>query len=447
MDWREEYKRKTVPIEEAVKEIRSGDFVSTALGVAACSAEAYQAILDRAPELENVIFSDTVQVRPTKMYDPDFMTALDGRINYIPAFGMVTIRRMHNAKMADFLPATTSDCWDKYAERANVFLAMVTPPNEKGYVNLGLTNFYTKRAIHEGRQRGVLRTAIAEINEYMPVVFGDNWIHVSEFDYFVENSKPLPAAGRGEPSDAEKAIGQYVLELINDRDTIQMGLGGISEAVVSGLDGKHDLGVTSEMLPIGLDQLVDKGIVTNRYKPLHPGVSLASFCIGDQNLYDYARENPACELYPGDYTNDPSFIARHPNLVAINNGLMVDFSGQIVSEGMGHTQVSGSGGQLDFMIGAYWSRGGKGVTLIRAARTLKDGSFASAIVPDLPAGSPVTVPRSFADYVVSEYGIAHLKYKSRRERALELISIAHPDLRNELRTSLKRVFYPPISRD
>lgn len=442
MDWREEYKRKTVSIQEAAGAVQSGDFVATALGVGACSADFYHALLDRAPELENVSFCDTVQVRPTKMYDPNIMKDLVGRINYVPAFGMITIRRMHRAVLGDFYPAQTSDAGDKLRTRAHVYIAMVTPPNEKGFVNLGLTNFYTQTAIRMGRADGVLRSAIAEVNDQMPVIFGNNWMHISEFDYFFENSTPIPAAGRGQPSEPEKAIGQYVLELINDRDTIQMGLGGISETVVAGLDGKRDLGVMTEMLPIGLDQLVAKGIVTNKYKPYHTGVSTATFCIGDKNLYDYAAENPACEMYPSNYTNDPSFIAQHPNLIAINSALMVDFSGQIVSEGMGYTQISGPGGQLDFMLGAYWSRGGKGVSLLRAARTLKDGSLSSAIVPGLDPGSPVTVPRTYADYVVTEFGIAHLKYKTRRERALELISIAHPDLRAELKASLNKTFYP-----
>jgi 4-hydroxybutyrate CoA-transferase len=229
---------------------------------------------------------------------------------------------------------------------------------------------------------------------------------------------------------------------MRDGDTFQMGIGGIPEAVVAGLEGKHDLGVLTEMFPIGLPDLVKKGIVTNARKPLHKGITVATFCIGDQGLYEYVRENPACEFFPASYTNNPALIAQHPNLIAINMGLMVDFSGQICSEGVGHRMISGSGGQLDFMIGAAYSEGGKGITLISAARTLKDGNLLSAIVPELPVGSPVTVPRTLADYVVSEYGIAHLRYKSRRQRAEDLINIAHPDLRGELRDSLKKRFYP-----
>jgi 4-hydroxybutyrate CoA-transferase len=170
-------------------------------------------------------------------------------------------------------------------------------------------------------------------------------------------------------------------------------------------------------------------------------VTIATFCIGDQDMYDYVHENPSCEFYPASYTNNPNFIAQHPNMVAMNMALMVDFSGQIASEGLGHRQVSGSGGQLDFMAGAYYSKGGKGITLAYSSRTLKDGTLASAIVPELPAGTPITVPRTYAQYVVTEYGIANLKNKTRRERAEALINISHPDLRGELRASLKKNFY------
>lgn len=158
-------------------------------------------------------------------------------------------------------------------------------------------------------------------------------------------------------------------------------------------------------------------------------------------MYDYVHENPVCEFYPSSYTNSPAFIAQHPNMVAMNMAMMVDMSGQIASEGIGHRMVSGVGGQLDFMIGTFYSRGGRGITMLYSSRKLKDGSFVSAIVPELPPGTPVSVPRFFAQYVVTEYGIADIRYKTRRERGLALIEIAHPDLRGELRNSLKKNFY------
>jgi len=416
MDWKDEYAKKVVSMEEAAKQVKSGDVVTTALGIGACSGPMYDAILDRHEELKGVRILDAVQVRPTKLYNPKFMASIDGSINYMPGFGIATIRAIHSTLQPDFLPITSAD--------------------------LGLTNFYSMQSIREGRASGKLRVAIGEVNDQMPTIFGDNWLHVSEFDFFVENSAPIPAFGRSAPGEREDKIAGYVLELINDGDTFQMGIGGIPEAVVAGLEGKHDLGVLTEMFPIGLPELIKKGIVTNDRKPFHRGVTVATFCMGDQGLYDYVNENPACEFYPASYTNNPAFIAQHPDLVAINMALMVDFSGQIASEGLGHRMISGTGGQLDFMIGSYYSKGGKGITLVSSSRKMKDGTLVSSIVPELPPGTPVTVPRTLADYVVTEYGIAHLKYKSRRERAEALINIAHPDLRGELRDSLKKNFYP-----
>lgn len=442
MDWKDEYAKKVVSMEEAAKQVKSGDVVTTALGIGACSGPMYDAILNRHEELKGVRILDAVQVRPTKLYNPEFMASIDGSINYMPGFGIATIRAIHSTLQPDFLPITSADSGVKAGRITDVFICMVTPPNKQGYVNLGLTNFYSMQSIREGRASGKLRVAIGEVNDQMPTIFGDNWLHVSEFDFFVENSAPIPAFGRSAPGEREDKIAGYVLELINDGDTFQMGIGGIPEAVVAGLEGKHDLGVLTEMFPIGLPELIKKGIVTNDRKPFHRGVTVATFCMGDQGLYDYVNENPACEFYPASYTNNPAFIAQHPNMVAINMALMVDFSGQIASEGLGHRMISGTGGQLDFMIGSYYSKGGKGITLVSSSRKMKDGTLVSSIVPELPPGTPVTVPRTLADYVVTEYGIAHLKYKSRRERAEALINIAHPDLRGELRDSLKKNFYP-----
>lgn len=441
--WEDYYKKRLVPIEEAAKTIQSRDMVAMALGIPGCSTELYNAILDRWEELEGVGILDGVVVRPNKFMDPTFTAKIDGHINYMPGYGLNPVRRLYQEKLADHFPMTTSDTAEKAAECANVIIAMVCPPNKQGYINLGLGNFFTSSGIRDGRKRGSLRVAIAEVNDQMPVVFGDNWMHVSEFDCFVENSKPMPVFVRStQATEVEKTIGQYVIELIKDGDTFQMGLGGISEAIIGGLENKHDLGVLTEMLPPSLVELVEKGIVTNNKKVMHTGVSMGCFCIGDQKLYDYVTENPAAQIFPGSYTNNPAFIAQNPNVVSINTAIMTDLTGNICSEAVGHRMVSGVGGQLDFQIGAYWSSGGRAITVMRSAKKLPDGTLISSILPALPPGSPVSVPRSFADYVVTEYGVARLKYKSLRERAKALISIAHPDLRGELSQAAKKIFYP-----
>jgi len=441
MNWKEEYKKKVVSFEEAAQQVRNGDFIVVGLAAGSCSPRMFDAILDRWEELEGVRICDSVPIRPSRLYDSEFMVGIDGHINYSPSFGTALARKISETRFPDFFPIMSADAGDKYAKRCDVFICQVCPPNSQGFVNLGLTNFYQMRTIREGRASERQRVTVGEVNDRQPVVFGDNWMHVSEFDYFVEHSDLIPTFVRAEPGEKEQIIGNYALELINDGDTIQMGIGAIPEAVVAGLNGKRDLGVLTEMFPIGLPQLVESGIVTNREKPFHRGETIATFCMGDEGMYEYVDENPATLFYPAEYTNNPAFIARHPNMVAMNMALMVDFSGQITAEGIGHRMISGSGGQLDFMIGSYYSDGGRGITLLYAARELKDGTLISSIVPALPLGTPVTVPRTFAQYVITEYGIADLRYKSRRERAEALIEIAHPDLRGELRSALKKNFY------
>jgi 4-hydroxybutyrate CoA-transferase len=446
----EEYKRKLVTIKEAAATVRSDDFVGTGLAFGSCSPDMFHSILDRADELKNVTISDCVPVRSSKLYDIDYMLGLDGRINYHPSFGTPLSRKILEPRFCDFYIEQSHDLGDRYGHWSDVYITQCLPPDKNGWVNLGLTNFYTMEAIRVGKALGKQRLTIGEVNVEQSMVFGDNWLHISEFDLFYENPVPVAAFSRAVPGEKEKRIGQYALELIDDGDTIQMGIGQIPEAVVAGMEGKRDIGVHTEMFPIGLPHLVEKGIVTNQRKPFHKGVTIATFTMGDQSMYDYVRANPSCQFHPVGYTNNPALIATIPNMVAMNMALMVDLSGQICSEGLGHRMVSGSGGQLDFQFGAYHSKGGKGITLLYSSRTMKDGSLVSSIVPELPLGSPITVPRTYAHLIVTEYGIADLRYKSRRQRAEALINIAHPDLRGELRSSLKKNFYmeaPPAYRE
>lgn len=441
MTWKDEYKKKVVSKEEMAKQIKSGDLIMTGLGLGNCSPGIYHAILDRAEELRNVRIMDAVPVYPNKTLDPNFMKTINGHINHMSGFFSPGGRAQGASGMSDFLPCMTSDAAEKFALLADAFICQVTPPNSHGYVNFGLSNFYSMELIQNGKRTGRLRLAVGEVNDQMPVVLGNNWLHVSEFDLFVENSMKIPAITRTEAGELEKKVGQYVLELINDGDTIQMGIGAITEAVVAGLEGKHDLGVLTEMFPVGLNELVPKGIVTNDRKPFHRGKTVATFCLGDQGLYDFIAENPDCEFYPASYTNNPGFIAQHPNMVAINMALLIDLSGQICSEGLGYRMISGTGGQLDFTQGAYYSKGGKAITLLTSSRKLKDGTLLSSIVPELPPGTPVSVPRTFADHIVTEYGVADLKFKTVKQRAEALINIAHPDLRDDLRKSMRKNFY------
>lgn len=439
--WKDDYKKKIITIPEVASKVKSGDFVSFGFGPTNVSPEIHDAILSRGNELENVIVQDALQMRPSKFYDPEVMKKLDGHINHASGYYLNVARKIVGVNESDFMPVTTSDCASKAAYRSNVFMVMVTPPDRNGYCNFGICNFWNKEVVDAMNKKGGI--VIAEVNDQMPILYGNNYVHVSQIDYFVENSTSLPEFKRDvTASDSEKAIGKYALELINDGDTIQMGFGGITETVVAGLDGKHDLGIFTEMMPPSVVSLVEKGIISNKRKPINTGKAISCMVIGDKEMYEYCRENPSIEMHTATYTNDPRIISQHPNMVAMNNAMIMDFNGQGVADSMGYRHVSGPGGQCDFAIGAYWSKGGKGVTMLNSTRKNKDGSLTSNIVPGLPEGTNVTLPRMYVDYVISEYGIAHLKYKTRRERALELISIAHPDFRGELKQTLKKVFYP-----
>lgn len=446
MTWQDDYNRKLTSHAEAAKLVKSGDFITIAVGTAGCSEVMIEAVLNRWPSLQDVTISDALQIYPTRLYDPQFMSQIAGSITYAPCFGSAATRNINRFKVSDYLQGSPSVGADIYKELSDVFLLMVSPPNKHGYVNLGPTCFYTPGTIRGGKKDGHLRLVVAEVNEQMPIVHGDNWMHISEFDKLIEISRPLPAVPRGEPSAIEQAISQYALELIHDGDTIQMGIGGISEAVAAGLSGKHNLGILSEMMPTSLPELVQNGIVNNSKKELHTGVSLATFCIGDKGLYDFLHENPLTQLMPGEYTNNPRFIAQHANVVGLNTGLMVDFTGQNTCESAGHTMISGVGGQLDFMLGSYWSPGGRGVCMLASSRTDAKGNLCSNIVPEMPLGTKISVPASYAQYFITEYGIANVRYLTRRQRALALIEIAHPDLRGELRDALKSRYYPNASK-
>lgn len=438
MSWRDEYKRKLISFEEAAKLVQSGDSVSMGFGPCAPSHKLYEAIIDRHEFLENVNIQDALQIHKTRLYDPEFMAKLDGRINYRPLFGSKRIREMYKTKLADPIIGVADYSSNRIAWNTSILIFQVTPPNEHGYLNFGLANFYHKEGLEIGRQLGTIHTVIAEVNDQMPFILGDNWIHVSEIDYFIENSSPIAEFKRAVPGLEEQVIGEYVADQINDRDTIQMGIGAVPEAVIANLEGKKDLGIITEMFPMGLEKLVEQGIITNNYKPIHKGVTVATFCVGNKAVYDYVNNNPACAFYPASITNNLINIARHPNMKSLNQAIFVDLTGQICSEGIGHRLVSGSGGQPDFQIGAWFSEGGTAMTVLRSAKIKEDGAISSSIVSELPPGTPVTVPRCFADCIITEYGIAKLKNKSLSQRIKAMISIAHPDMRDQLWAEAKR---------
>jgi 4-hydroxybutyrate CoA-transferase len=437
MTWQDEYKSKLVSAEEAVKKVKSGDVIGFGMCLTAPTAHLVDPLLDRASELENVRITDIVPIRPLRVYDAEFMSTVKGSFLYSPCLFGILNRNLAKTKNVDYQSSQSSDIGDRYYHICNVAMVSVCRP-EAGMVNLGLSNFNNPELI-----RGA-DLVIGEVNDQMPMVYGDNWMPISDFDLFVEHSSPIPEFKRkAEPTGVENAIAEHVTSMIRDGDSLQMGIGTLPEAIVRLLrdKDKKNLGVHTEMLLMGLPELVREGIVTNKCKSLHAGKTVAAFCVGDHDMYEYATRNPDCVFYPTSYTNAPYILRQVDNLVAINMDLEVDLMGQLNSERVDYRMVGAVGGQLDFVIGARWSKGGRAINVLPSTRTLKSGEVVSTILPQLSPGAFVVVPHTYTQYVVTEYGIADLFYKSMRQRAEALIAIAHPDFRADLRKEAQRILY------
>jgi 4-hydroxybutyrate CoA-transferase len=431
--WQDEYKSKLVTADEAVKQVKSGDVVGFGLSLGSPTSHLVDALLKRAGEVKGVRIIDAVPIRPMKLYDVEFMKSVKDSFTYSTLLFNVLNRGLAKAGLVDYQTVNSSDSGSRMGKICNVAMVCVCPP-EAGMVNLGLTNFFSPEMI-----RGA-DIVIAEVNDQMPIVYGENWMPLSDFDFFVEHSSPIPEFKRkGEPTEIEFSIAEHVASYIRDGDCIQMGIGTLPEAIVRLLrdKGKKDLGVHTEMFPMGLPHLVREGIVTNKLKKIHTGKTVASFCMGDHDMYEFVTRNPDCVFYPTSYINAPYLLREIDNLVAINMDLEVDFMGHLNSERVDYRLVGAAGGQLDFVIGAAWSRGGRAFNVLPSTRKLKDGKVVSTIVPRLSPGAHVIVPHMYTQFVVTEYGVADLFYKSMRERADALIAIAHPDFRTELRKEAK----------
>jgi 4-hydroxybutyrate CoA-transferase len=271
----------------------------------------------------------------------------------------------------------------------------------------------------------------------MPRTFGDNFIHVSKIDAIVETNYPLIELPRPQLGDVEKKIGENCAKLVEDGSTLQLGIGAIPDAVLLSLKDKKDLGIHSEMFSDGVVDLYEAGVITNDKKSIHKGKMVVTFMMGTRRLYDFIDNNPSVELYPVDYVNNPMVIAKNNKMVSINSCIEVDMMGQVSSESIGLRQFSGTGGQVDYVRGSSMAEGGK--SIIAMPSTAKGGK-ASRIVPVLKSGSAVTTSRNDVHYIVTEYGIADLRGKTLKDRAMALIKIAHPDFREDLLKSFEERF-------
>lgn len=313
---------------------------------------------------------------------------------------------------------------------ADVVFAMASTMNEQGFFSLSLGTDYTMAAVAKAR------AVVLEVNPNVPFAHGQCHVHVSQVHAIVESDEPILEVGLPAIGPVQEAIGKYVADMIDDGATLQIGYGGIPDAVVMQLTAKRDLGIHTEMIGDGILTLVECGAVTNRRKTLLPGKMVATFALGSRRLYQFMHRNPMVEMHPSNFTNDPYNAGLNDNLVSINASLQVDLLGQCGSESIAHLPYSGTGGQVDFVRAANRSRGGKSFIVLPS--TAKDGAI-SRIVPTLTPGTHATTSKNDVNYVVTEFGVAQLRGKSARQRAKELIAIAHPDFRAELRAAADRM--------
>ena len=422
MDWPAIYRNKVTTPEKAVELIKSGNRIIIGSGCAEPQV-LVKALNSLAPKLRNV---EIISLLTTGIADYTHKQ-YQGIFRHNAFFVGTNTRDAVNDGRADFTPIFLSEIPKLFKNgtlSVDVALIQVSPPDEHGFCSFGISVDIIKPAAENAK------IVIAEVNDQMPRVFGDSFIHVRKLTAVVESSEPILTLLKGESSEVHRKIGSHIADLIEDGSTLQMGIGGIPDAVLSFLGNKKDLGIHTEMFSDGIIELVEKSVINNEKKTLHPGKIISSFLMGSKNLYDFVDNNPIVELHPSDYTNDPFIITQNNKMVAINSAIQIDITGQVCADTIGTKQFSGIGGQVDFIRGAARSEGGK--PIIALPSTAKNGKI-SRIVQRFDTGTAVVTSRGDVHWVVTEYGAANLHGKSLRERAKALISIAHPDFRDLLK--------------
>lgn len=413
---------KLIDLEGAAAMVQSNSRVYVS-GNAATPTPLLEALAARKDELENVELVHVLQLGS----DPFLAPEMEGHFRRRSLFVGPADREAVNSGRADYVPVSLHQIpwlFKRGVLPLDYALVQVSPPDEFGFVSLGVEIIAAKAAVENAKQ------VIALVNPRMPRTLGDTFVHISRFSAFVEVDFPLPVLGRDPFTEVEFKIGQYVADLIEDGSTLQMGIGAIPDAVLTNLEGRQDLGIHTEMISDGVMEALERGMITGQKKGQLPGKVVGTFVLGSERLYRFVDNNPLFEMRPADWVNDPFRIARNHKMVAINSCLELDLTGQICSDSIGTRIYSGFGGQLDFIRGAAASDGGKPIIALPASG--KNGAF-SRIVPLLKTGAGVVTTRADVHYVVTEYGVAELFGRSLRERAEALIRIAHPNFRDELR--------------
>ena len=422
------YQQKRMSAADAVRVVRNGDTIVVPTAVGEPPA-LLTALSEQRRDFRDVRVAQILAVRKFGYLDPETVEHVrheayffsgatraggkEGWIDYIPAYFSELPALITN----DLIPA-------------DVVFSLASPMDEHGFFSLSLAADYTMAAIEKAH------AVVLEVNPNVPFANGDCHIHISQVAALCESEDPILEVGLPKIGPVQEAIGKYVADMIPDGATLQIGYGGIPDAVVMQLTHKHDLGIHTEMVGDGIMTLVEAGVVTNRKKNCHQGKMLATFALGSKKLYQFMHRNPALEMHPVDFTNDPWLAGQNDNLHAINATMQVDFLGQCGSESLGFTPYSGTGGQSDFVRAANRSKGGKSFIVLPS--TAKDDTI-SRIVPTLTPGTHVSTSKNDVNYVVTEYGVAQLRGKTAKQRCAELIGVAHPDFRGELREMAKKM--------
>lgn len=419
--WLEAYHSKRCTAEAAARIVQSGNTVYIQPGCAE-PEQLVHAMVQRGGELRDVKVIHLLTAGTADYVRPE----MSGHFRHVAFFAGANVRQAINEGRADFIPIFLGEIENLFASGAvpiDVALVHLSPPDEHGFCSFGVGIDTTKTAAEHAE------VVIAQVNPKMPRTLGDSFIHVNKLHHIVEVEDDILELPMGRVSDTSMKIGHNVASLIEDGATLQLGIGEIPDAVLFYLKEKKDLGIHTEMVSDGVVELIEKGIINNEKKTLHPGKVIVGFVLGTRHLYDFIDNNPIFEFHPSSYTNDPFIISRNDKMVAINSAIEVDLTGQVCSDSIGFNFYSGIGGQVDFIRGAARSRGGK--PIIALPSTAQNDRI-SRIVPHLKTGAGVVTSRGDVHHVVTEYGVAYLHGKTVRERCQSLMRVAHPKFRDEL---------------
>lgn len=421
MRWQDDYRSKLQTAEQAVEAIRSGDRLYVA-GNAATPIALLTALAQRAGELTGVEITHMLMLGDNPLASPE----CEGAFRHNCLFVGKGDRQAVREGRADYVPIHLHQIPRLFDDRIvplDAALIMASPPDNQGLMSFGVESLITNSAIRSARR------VIAQVNPQMPRALGDCFVSVSDVDAIVEAEQSLPELPRVEVTDVERRIGEHARRLIPNGATLQMGIGGVPDALFEALEDARDLGIHTEMLSDGAMRAIQKGNVNGRMKSLHPGKAVITFALGSAELYAFLHDNAGIESRPVDYVNDPGVISQNASMISVNSALEIDLTGQVCADSIGTEIYSGVGGQVDFVRGATASQGGRAI--IALPSTAKGGRF-SRIVPFLRQGAGVVTTRADVDCAVTEHGTARLFGMNLRQRAKALIAIADPAFQDEL---------------